>query len=134
MFLFILWDLLQTLLPPKKRSMYLPPLRGFRVAPPKPKSPKSFEKFSIVDDLLDWVEGKKSLHTLTASSVGLDAWLYELRGKKIPTFEQTQLLKGRIWQLAHDSPLRLVSALENYQLIEILGEGEFGWLELPQPW
>lgn len=116
--------------------MYLSkkPPNILRVAPPKPKPPKSFEKDSVVANFLGWMEGTKSLHPLTASALGLDAWLYQLRGRRFPSFEQQILLKTRICEIAHDSPLQLVSALENYQLLEILGEGEFCWLELPQPW
>ena len=87
-----------------------------------------------VKAFIDWAEGRtQCLSPYVASEIGLDQWLYDLRGKPFPTHEQEMQLKDRILELANKSPLKLYENIENKTLKSFLGSG-FEWIECPSEW
>jgi hypothetical protein len=85
-------------------------------------------------EYVDWLDGtQQCLSPNVASELGLDLWLYHLRGVPNPSPDQEDALKKRILELAHQSPLKLFSAIQTKHLNEILGDG-FEWVQAPREW
>ena len=105
-------------------------------SPPLSSKPEPEFQFDAtpVKVFIDWCEGRiQCLSPYVASEIGLDLWLYDLRGKPYPTFHQELQLKKRILDLAYKSPLKLYENIENRTLKNFLGPG-FDWLECPIHW
>ena len=93
----------------------------------------SFDQTTL-NEFVEWAEGQRDcLSPLAASDLGLDQWLYELRKKPMPSPEQEDQLKRRVWELAHESPLTLWKAMQTRTLRILLGEG-FEWVQTPETW
>lgn len=111
-------------------------INHYRPSPDLPKSEigKLDYDSTTVKSFMDWTEGLiDCLPPNVASEVGLDLWLYELRGKQPPTAKQEELLRHRIMQLANQSPYTLHQSIENRTFKTLLGE-EFHWVECPELW
>lgn len=96
------------------------------------------EPFSLrstsLPTFVKWCEGKtRCLSPVVASGLGLDAWLYSLRKKPIPTFRQEHDLKLRLLHLAQTSPLQLHESISSHELKKLLGPG-FEWVETDAWW
>lgn len=97
------------------------------------ESHPAFESTSVAT-FLDWCEGRsRRLSPVVASDVGLDMWLYTLRGKTPPTSDQERKLKTRLLHLAHASPLSLHRSIVERRLKTLLGTG-FEWVETNAEW
>ena len=96
-------------------------------------SPPAFESTSVAT-FLEWCEGRsRRLSPVVASDVGLDMWLYTLRGKPPPTSDQERKLTTRLLHLAHASPLSLHRSIVERRLKTLLGTG-FEWVETNAEW
>jgi len=119
---------LRTILEASKLESYRPPSERSLMPPDF-----DFDKTNI-KVFLDWCDGKiPALPQYVASEVGLDLWLYELRGKPTPTIQQEQALRRKMVDLANQSPFRLHEAVETRTLKDLLGS-EFDWLESNTDW
>jgi hypothetical protein len=128
--------------PPRiKEEEYSPPLpvglmKHYKPSPVFPKTSVDVLDYdnTAVKSFMDWTEGSiDCLPPNVASEVGLDLWLYELRGKQFPTAAQEASLRNRILQLANQSPFNLHQAIEQRTLKSLLGK-EFEWVECPELW
>lgn len=86
---------------------------------------------SIVHEVRRWCEKKGTLSAQAASSLGLDPFLYHIKGLVTPSPERVHALKHRLDELSVGQPDDLYRAVHYEQLGELLGE-EFKWLELPK--
>lgn len=104
---------------------------------PPPRSGKgAFNQFetSVLHDFLNWCDGNtQCLSPLASSALGLDVWTYDLRRKKLPSLQQERMLKQRLLELAHKSPLALHYAIVDHNLVPFLGLG-FEWVECNESW
>ena len=111
-------------------------MKHYQPSPDLPKSEIGVLDYdsTVVKSFMDWTEGSiDCLPPNVASEVGLDLWLYELRGKQPPNSEQEASLRFRITQLANQSPYTLHKSIEDRTFKTLLGK-EFHWVECPELW
>jgi len=86
---------------------------------------------SIVHEVRQWITCGKKLSAQAQSNLGLDPFLYQVKGLLIQPPERLELLKQRLDELSVSQPDEFHRAVHYEQLGDLLGK-EFSWVQLPK--